>query len=169
MSVIVTSTPSQSEIFSESYSVACSLCSQVLAFQYENSLPKSNIFSRLFCCLFSLLICIYWPFSTTTSQSEILFSKLFFACSLCSYVCIGLSRQLHPPKVKYSLKSCYCSAYWPFKTKTPSQSAIFSEKLLLFCILAFQNIYCSQRPKHPPKVKVDFLKAIHLLVLSAHM
>ena len=116
MSVIVTSTPSQSEIFSESYSVACSLCSHVLAFQYENSLPKSNIFSRLFCCLFSLLICIYWPFSTTTSQSEILFSKLFFACSLCSYVCIGLSRQL-----------------------APSQSEILSEKLLLFCVLAFRD------------------------------
>ena len=28
-------------------------------------------------------------------------------CSLCSYVCNGLPRQAHPPKVKYSLSAVY--------------------------------------------------------------
>ena len=28
------------------------------------------------------------------------------SCSLCLYVCIGLPRPPHPPKVKYSLSAC---------------------------------------------------------------
>ena len=32
------------------------------------------------------------------------------SCSLCSYVCIGLPRQAHPPKVKYSLSAVYKQA-----------------------------------------------------------
>ena len=31
-------------------------------------------------------------------------------CSLCSYVCNGLPRQVHPPKVKYSLSAVYKQA-----------------------------------------------------------
>ena len=120
-----TNTPSQSEIFS--VIVACSLCPCVLAFLYLHTLPKWNIFSNLFCCLFSLLVCLYWPFGASTpSQSEIF--SVIVACSLCScvlafhcqhtlpkwnilcycslfslLVCIGLSLPAHPPKVKYSL------------------------------------------------------------------
>ena len=75
----------QSEIFS--VTVACSLCSYVLAFQYHSTLPKWNIL--YYCSLLSLLVCI----GLSVSQSEI-----FSVIVACSYV---LAFQYH--KVKYSL------------------------------------------------------------------
>ena len=131
-----TSTPSQSEIFSQAVIVACSLCSYVciglpgpahppkvkyslklllwlalsarmyvLACQDQHTLPKWNILSSCYCGLLSLLVCMYWPARTSTpSQSEIFSQAVIVACSLCSYVCIGLPGPAHPPKVKYSLK-----------------------------------------------------------------
>ena len=45
----------------------------------------------------SLLICMCVLARNILSQS---------CCSLCSYVCIGLPRPTHPPKVKYSLSAC---------------------------------------------------------------
>ena len=131
-----TSTPSQSEIFSQAVIVACSLYSYVciglpgpahppkvkyslklllwlalsarmcvLACQDQYTLPKWNILSSCYCGLLSLLVCVYWPARTSTpSQSEIFSQAVIVACSLCSYVCIGLPGPVHPPKVKYSLK-----------------------------------------------------------------
>ena len=46
--------------------------------------------------------------TTTPSQSEIFCEKLLLLLVLC----IGLSGPAHPPKVKYSLKSCYCCLFY---------------------------------------------------------
>ena len=113
-----TSTPSQSEIFSQSYffcecrkmllwlALSARMC--VLACQDQHTLPKWNILSSCYCGLLSLLVCVYWPARTSTpSQSEIFSQAVIVACSLCSYVCIGLPGPAHPPKVKYSLKAIF--------------------------------------------------------------
>ena len=97
-----TKTPSQSEIFFCYCSFFC-----IFAIQDQHTLPKWNIFSNLFSCLFSLLVCMYWPFrSKTPSQSEIF------------YVIVA------------------SSVYWPFKTSTPSQSEIFFQSYSLACSLS---------------------------------
>ena len=73
----------------------------------------------------------------------------------------NLCRYVHKnPAHLHVLPYTFSSMYWPFQTKTPSQSEIFFCYCSLFCILAFQVA------KHPPKVKY-FFKAILLLVLSA--
>ena len=80
----------------------------VLACQDQHTLPKWNILSSCYCGLLSLLVCVYWPARTSTpSQSEIFSQAVIVACSLCSYVCIGLPGPAHPPKVKYSLKAIF--------------------------------------------------------------
>ena len=143
-----TSTPSQSEIFSQAVIVACSLCSYVciglpgpahppkvkyslklllwlalsarmcvLACQDQHTLPKWNILSKLF---------LSW-----VSKDVIV------ACSLCSYVCIGLPGPAHPPKVKYSLKS---------------------KDVIVACSLCSYVCIGLPGPAHPPKVKYS-LKA----------
>ena len=97
-------------------------------FSNTTKLSQSEIFSEK---LLLYLLLYIWHFNTSTpSQSEIFSQSYLVASSLCSYVCIGLSTPEHPPKVKYSLKSCYCS---------------------FFCIFGLS------RPKHPPKVKYFFL------------
>ena len=53
----VPTTPSQSEIFS--VIVTCTLCSYVLAFQYHNTLPKSQIGGKVF---------KLWPAAVSTLQ-----------------------------------------------------------------------------------------------------
>ena len=158
--------------------VACSLCSYVCIGLPGPAHPPKVKYSlkaifvvsveRCYCGLLSLLVCVYWPARTSTpSQSEIFSQAVIVACSLCSYVCIGLPGPAHPPKVKYSLKlllwlalsarmcvlacqdqhtlpkwnilsSCYCGllsllvcVYWPARTSTPSQSEIFSQSY--FC------------------------------------
>ena len=99
------------------------------------------------------------------------------ACSLCSYVCIGLPGPAHPPKVKYSLKAifvvsverCYCGllsllvcVYWPARTSTPSQSEIFSQAVIVACSLCSYVCIGLPGPAHPPKVKYS-LKAIFVV------
>ena len=106
-----TSTPSQSEIFSQVFIVACSLCSYTVAFQDQHTLPKRNILSKLLLWL-ALCICIsgpahppevkyslkfllwlvlsariQWLFRTSTPSQREIFSLTAFivACSLCSY------------------------------------------------------------------------------------
>ena len=105
------------------------------------------------------------------------------ACSLCSYVCIGLPGPAHPPKVKYSLKAifvmsverCYCGllsllvcVYWPARTSTPSQSEIFSQAVIVACSLCSYVCIGLPGPAHPPKVKYS-LKLLLWLALSARM
>ena len=155
-----TSTPSRSEIFSQVFIVACSLCSYTVAFQDQHTLPKRNILSHSFYCgLLSLL------------------------------VYSGLSGPAHPPKEKYSLKAVIvaCSVYLHFRTSTPSRSEIFSQVFIVACSLcsytvAFQDqhtlpkrnilshsFYCGllslliysglSGPAHPPKEKYS-LKAV---------
>ena len=113
-----TSTPSQSEIFSQAVIVACSLCSYVCIGLPGPAHPPKVKYSlkaifvvsveRCYCGLLSLLVCVYWPARTSTpSQSEIFSQAVIVACSLCSYVCIGLPGPAHPPKVKYSLKAIF--------------------------------------------------------------
>ena len=75
---------------------------------------------------------VYLHFRSTPSQSEIFSQAVIVACSLCSYVCIGLPGPAHPPKVKYSLS-----------------------KLLLWLVLCI----CIPGPAHPPKVKYS-VKAV---------
>ena len=74
------------------------------------------------------------------------------------HVCIGLSRPKHPPKVKYFFVIVACSAYWPFSSKTPSQSKIFFQSYSLACSLC-SCVTCIGlwRPKQPPKVKYFLL------------
>ena len=52
-------------------------------------------------------------------------------CSLCSYVCNGLPRPVHPPKVKYSLYAVYEQAI--------RQNISLCEGVL---VLEFLNIGC---------------------------
>ena len=133
---------------------------------------------RCYCGLLSLLVCVYWPARTSTpSQSEIFSQAVIVACSLCSYVCIGLPGPAHPPKVKYSLKAifvvsverCYCGllsllvcVYWPARTSTPSQSEIFSQAVIVACSLCLYVCIGLPGPAHPPKVKYS-LKAIFVV------
>ena len=118
--------PSQSEIFflkaviiDCTYVVAfqyqdiivdCSLCSYVcIGLSRPNTLPKWNIF-----CYCNFLVCSGLSRQHPPSQSEIFFLKaviidctyvvafqyqdIIVDCSLCSYVCIGLSRPNTLPK-----------------------------------------------------------------------
>ena len=183
-----TSTPSQSEIFSQAVIVACSLCSYVCIGLPGPAHPPKVKYSlkaifvvsveRCYCGLLSLLVCVYWPARTSTpSQSEIFSQAVIAACSLCSYVCIGLPGPAHPPKVKYSLKAifvvsverCYCGllsllvcVYWPARTSTPSQSEIFSQAVIVACSLCSYVCIGLPGPAHPPKVKYS-LKAIFVV------
>ena len=103
-----TSTPSQSEIFSQSY--FCRECRKMLLWLALSALKAIFVVSveRCYCGFLSLLVCVYWPARTSTpSQSEIFSQAVIVACSLCSYVCIGLPGPAHPPKVKYSLKAIF--------------------------------------------------------------
>ena len=168
-------TPSQSEIFFQSYFVACSLCSYVcIGLSRPVHPPKvkyslKSCYCSLFCIFdlsrpkhppkvkyfFVIVACsVYWPFiASTPSQSEIFFQSYSLACSLCSYVCIGLSRPVHPPKVKYFSIIVASSVYWPFRSKTPSQSEIFSQCYFFACSLCSYVCIGLSLPVHPPKVK----------------
>ena len=102
-----TSTPSQSQIFSQAITLACYLFLACMYWPFRTStLSQSEIFSQsYFCCLLSLLVYMLWPSRISTPcQSEIFSQAVIVTCSLCSYVCIGLEWPAHPPKVKYSLK-----------------------------------------------------------------
>ena len=73
-----TTTPSQSEIF----------------------------FPSCYCRLLSLLVCMYWPFKTKhPPKVKYFFKSVIVDCSLCSYVCIGLSWPNTLPKWNIFFKS----------------------------------------------------------------
>ena len=77
-------------------------------------------------------------------QDQYTFPKrnIFCYCSL--FICIGLSRPVHPPKVKYSLLLYLVHIEFPFSTTTPSQSEIFSVIVTFSYAVAFQDQTPSQ-------------------------
>ena len=97
-----TSTPSQSEIFSQD--CYCGLLCSLLS---GSSTPSQReIFSLKLLLWLALSARMYVLVRTSTpSQREIFSQTVIVACSLCSYVCIGLPGPAHPPKVKYSVKA----------------------------------------------------------------
>ena len=104
-----TSTPSQSEIFSQN--CYCGLLC-VFAFQDQHTLPKRNILSNCYCGLLSLLVCMYWSSRTSTpSQSEIFSLKtIIVACSVYLH-----SRTSTPSQSEIFCQSCYCGLLvWSF-------------------------------------------------------
>ena len=131
--------------------LAVSACMYVLTCQDPHTLPQWNrsILSNCYCGFLSLLICMYWPFKTSTpSQSEIFSQAVIVTSSLCSYVCIGLSGPAHSPKEKYSLSKLLLLLVrmeFSFRTSTPSQSEIFSQKLLL-CLLHMEFPFRTSTP-----------------------
>ena len=110
-----TSTPSQSEIFSQN--CYCGLL--VWSFLSGPAHPpkvKYSLKTVIVAC--SVYGCISFRISTP-SQSEIFSLKtVIVACSLCSYVCIGLQDQHTLPKWNILSQNCYCG---------------------LFCVFAFQD------------------------------
>ena len=94
--------------------------------------PKvKNIF-----CYCSLLVCIGLSGPNTLPKWNI-----FCYCSL--LVCIGLSGPNTLPKWNIFFIVA-CCMYWPFRTTTPSQSAIFSVIVACWYVLAFQDQTPSQ-------------------------
>ena len=97
--------------------------------------PKVKYFFKSYCSLLSLLVCMYWPSSTTTpSQSEI-----FSVIVTCSYV-LAFQDQT-PSQSEIFFQICYCRLlsllvcmYWPSITSTPSQSEIFFTGILLLLL-----------------------------------
>ena len=181
-----TSTPSQSEIFSQAVIVACSLCSYVCIGLPGPAHPPKVKYSlkaifvvsveRCYCGLLSLLVCVYWPARTSTpSQSEIFSQAVIVACSLCSYVCIGLPGPAHPPKVKYSLKAIFVvsversnTAYNSLHIDCIGFMSWVSKDVIVACSLCSYVCIGLPGPAHPPKVKYS-LKLLLWLALSARM
>ena len=77
-------------------------------------------------------------------QDQYTFPKrnIFCYCSL--FICIGLSRPVHPPKVKYSLLLYLVCIEFPFSMTTPSQREIFSVITTFSYAVAFQDQTPSQ-------------------------
>ena len=131
-----TSTPSQSEIFSEKFL----LCLVHLEFHFRTSTPSQSeiFFQSPYFGLLSLLVCMFWPFRTSApSQSEI-FSQSYFCCLL----------------------SLLVSMHWPSRTSTPSQSKIFSQAVIVACSLCSYVKIGLPGPAHPPKVKYSVTAVI---------
>ena len=71
------------------------------------------------------------------------------ACSLCSYVCIGLPGPAHPPKVKYSLKAifvmsverCYCGL---LSLLSKLFLSWVSKDVIVACSLCSQSYFCRE-------------------------
>ena len=115
---------------------------------FKTKTPSQNeIFSEKL-----LLFCILAFQNYYSLQKWNIFSKLFFVCSLCSHVCIGLWRPKHLLTVKFIfLKYLLAFQHWNtlpkwnifsnvFSTKTPSQSEIFFRYCnFLNCIFAFED------------------------------
>ena len=151
-----TNTPSQSEIFYQAVIVACSLCSYVcVALPGPAHPPKVKYSIKLLLWLVLSARMYIGPSRTNTpSQSEIFHQAGIVASSLCSYVCVALPGPAHPPKVKYSLKSCYCGLlsllvcrYWSSRTSTPSQIEIFHQAVIVACSLC-SYVYWTFKDQH---------------------
>ena len=149
--------------------VASCLFSYTVTFQVQHTLPKRKIFSQsYFCCLLSLLVCMYWPSRTSRlSESEIFSQDVIVACSLCSYT-VAFQDQ-HTLPMWNILSSCYCDLlsllvcmYWPSRTSTPSQSEIFSQAVIVTCSLCSYVCIFLPGPAHSPKVKYS-LTAVFLV------
>ena len=128
-----------------------------MEFPFRTSTPsQSEIFSlKIVIARMYVLACQ----DSTPSQSEIFSQAVIVACSLCSYVCIGLPGPAHPPKVKYSLKLLLWLAlsarmYVLASVHPPKVKYSLSQAVIVACSygVSFQDL-------HPPKVKYS-LKAI---------
>ena len=141
--------------------MACSLCSYMVAFQDQYTLPNRNILSKLLLWL----VHMEFPFRTSTPSEREIFSQSCYCGLLSVLIYGGLSGPAHPPKEKYSLKLLLWLALstriqWPFRTTTPYQREIFSQSC--YCGLFIWRVLPG--PAHPPKVKYSLSKLLLLLV-----
>ena len=163
----MTSTPSQSEIFSQAVIVTCYLCSYVCIFlpgPAHSPKVKYSLTAVILVCLYGI------SFQTSTpSQNEILSQSCY--CFL--FVWSFLSGPAHPVKVKYTLKSVIvacslCSYTVAFQDQytLPKRNILFQS---CYCgLLSLLKYVALSGPGHPPREKY-FLKLLLWLAVSAHI
>ena len=135
--------PPQSEIFFLKAVIVA--CLYAVAFQ-----SHSEIFlPSCYCRLLSLLICMYWPSSTSTPcQSEI---DLFSVIVTCSFVLAFQDQTPSQSEIDLFSVIVDCLYVLAFQDQTPSQSEIDLFSVIVDClyVLAFQD----QTPIHTNKLQ----------------